>query len=217
MVVTMVLFQTTAAVLNLSLAPRRYTHYWVDMSENDQSAAGFRAARDEAASKAANPEERATALYEAHRDAIYRFLVRQGLSPAAAQDVTQDVFVDLLVYLAKGTPVNSEGWLYAVAGRAAVDYWRRERRTPWLELDSSAGAATDLSTSESSPEARAGREQRLRQVAAGVRRLPKELRLCIDLRMKGLRYREIAKILGVSTSTAAEWLASAVDRLRNGR
>jgi DNA-binding NarL/FixJ family response regulator len=45
-------------------------------------------------------------------------------------------------------------------------------------------------------------------------KLPKEQRLCIQLRRQGLRYREIADLLGVSTSTAAEWLSSAVDRLR---
>lgn len=63
------------------------------MSENDQDAANVPdARRDEVASKAASPKEQAIALYEAHRDAIYRFLMGQGLRPAAAQDVTQDVF-----------------------------------------------------------------------------------------------------------------------------
>src|ERR1022692_3420958 len=44
-------------------------------------------------------QERVVALYEAHRDGIYRFLVGHGLNPATAQDVTQDVFVDLFVAL----------------------------------------------------------------------------------------------------------------------
>ena len=52
-------------------------------------------------SRMADLRERVTALYEAYRDPIYRFLVGQGLNPAIAQEVTQDVFVDLFVTLEK--------------------------------------------------------------------------------------------------------------------
>ena len=160
-------------------------------------------------------KERVVSLYEAHRDGIYRFLVGHGMEPAVAQEVTQDVFVDLFVALERGTQLNSEqGWLYAVAGRAAVDYWRRGARPFEVELDPSADTALSLASKEPSPEAEAGRRERLRQVASELGRLPKEQRLCIQLRMQGLRYREIAKILKVSTSTAAEWLVSAVESLR---
>jgi RNA polymerase sigma-70 factor, ECF subfamily len=169
----------------------------------------------ESSSRTAGLQERVVALYEAHRDGIYRFLVGHGLSPSAAQDVTQDVFVDLFVALKKDTDVKTEqGWLYAVAGRAAVDYWRRERRPVHVQLDMDAGPAASLRSAEPSPEAQAGNQERRRRLATGISRLPKEQRLCIQLRMQGLRYREIATILGVSTSTAAEWLTSAIDSLR---
>lgn len=164
---------------------------------------------------AGSVRERVVVLYEAHREGIYRFLVGQGLSPVEAQDVTQDVFVDLFVALEKGTELRSEqGWLYAVAGRAAVDHWRREHRAFQVELDLETNAAGNLRSAEPSPEAQAGRQERLRRLAGGLCKLPKEQRLCIQLRMQGLRYREIAEILGVSTSTAAEWLVSAVEYLR---
>jgi RNA polymerase sigma-70 factor (ECF subfamily) len=159
-----------------------------------------------------------TALYEAHRDGIYRFLVGHGLNPCEAQEVTQDVFVDLFVALEKGTSVNSEqGWLYAVAGRAAVDYWRRGRRSIESGLDLNSTFAITLQSPGPSPEKEAENSQRLRRVAARLARLRKEQRLCLQLRMQGLRYREIAEILGISTSTAAEWLASGVDFLRETR
>ena len=164
---------------------------------------------------AGSVQERVIAIYETHRENIYRFLVGHGLESAAAQEVTQDVFVDLFVALEKGVHVSSEeGWLYTVAGRAAVDYWRRERRLFWVEFDLNADPTADLASAEPSPEAQAGYRERLRRLADGMAKLPKGQRLCIQLRMQGLRYREIAKLLGVSTSTAAEWLVSGVDRLR---
>lgn len=165
--------------------------------------------------KAEEFKERVIALYQAHRDGIYRFLIRQGLNPGMAQEVTQDVFVDLFVALEKGMQMKSEqGWLYAVAGRSAVDHWRRERRAILVDLDSGSNVAANLPSSEATPEAEAEHKERLGRVMAGLQTLPREYRLCIQLRMKGLRYREIAKSLGVSTSTVAEWLVSAVDRLR---
>jgi RNA polymerase sigma factor (sigma-70 family) len=160
-------------------------------------------------------EERVVALYETHRENIYRFLVAHGLSSAVAQDVTQDVFVDLFVALEKGTAMTSEqGWLYTVAGRAVADHWRREHRSVWVELDANPRAGENIASHVLTPEAQAGNKEQIDRVAKGMRRLPKEHRLCIHLRMQGLRYREIGKILEVSTSTVAEWLASAVDRLR---
>jgi RNA polymerase sigma-70 factor (ECF subfamily) len=186
------------------------------MSAGDNSSLQTRAV-GRSSSYAASVQERVVAIYETHRENIYRFLVGHGLEAAVAQEVTQDVFVDLFVALEKGANVSSEeGWLYTVAGRAAVDYWRRERRPVCMDLLLYANPTADLPSAEPSPEAQAGYRERLHRLAEGIGKLPKGQRLCIQLRMQGLRYREIAKLLGVSTSTAAEWLVSAVDRLRGG-
>lgn len=166
-------------------------------------------------STAESARDRVTALYEQHRNQIYRFLVAQGLAPAVAQEISQDVFVDLYKAIASGAKISAElGWLYTVAGRAAVDYWRREHRPIWVELDSDSSGADEIPSAAASPETSTLEKQKLQRVANGIRRLPKEQRLSIHLRMQGLRYREIGKILGVSTSTAAEWISLAVERLR---
>ena len=154
-------------------------------------------------------------VVETHRDGIYRFLVSQGVSPMAAQDLTQDLFVDLFVALEKGTPVTSEqGWLYTVAGRSVANYWRREHRSVSVDVGSDLNVEANVPSRDLNPEMQAVNKQQVERVAAGLRRLPKEHRLCIHLRMQGLRYREIARVLGVSTSTAAERLCVAVNRLR---
>jgi RNA polymerase sigma factor (sigma-70 family) len=159
--------------------------------------------------------ERVAALYQAHREEVYRFVVGQGLDPATAQDVAQEVFVRLFAALNKGTRLVSEqAWLYSVAAKLVVDYWRREGRSMWVELDSLAAPDESVQSKEPTPEVHALRKERLQRVAAAMARLPKEQRLGIHLRMQGLRYRAIAKILGVSVSTAAEWLSIAVERLR---
>jgi RNA polymerase sigma-70 factor, ECF subfamily len=176
----------------------------------------IRTDREAAMNLAPTPGERVAALYEAHRSEIYRFLVGQGLGAGTAQELAQDVFVKLFVAITKGTEILSEqAWLYGVASKLAVDYWRREGRSMWVELDSFPAMADSLRSKDLSPYAAAMRNDRLRRVAKAIARLPKEQRLGVHLRMQGLRYREIAKILGISISTTAEWLSIAVERLRS--
>jgi RNA polymerase sigma-70 factor (ECF subfamily) len=158
--------------------------------------------------------ERVTALYETHRESIYRFLVAQGIPPPIAQEITQDVFVKLFIALRDGaTIVSEQGWLYGVAAKSAVDHWRRERMPVWVELDMNS-ASEIFRSQDPTPEVAAARSEWLRRVAEALVKLPREQRMCVQLRSEGFRYREIARILGVAVSTASEWLSTAVERLR---
>jgi RNA polymerase sigma-70 factor (ECF subfamily) len=174
----------------------------------------IRAVGESALSKHDRLNHRVTALYEAHRDGIYRFLLAQGMPPAVAQEVTQDVFVKLFVALKQGVEILSEqGWLYGVAAKSAVSHWRRERTQVWVEIEATS-VRENLPSQDPNPETLAARTEGLRRIAEALTRLPKEQRMCIQLRSEGLRYREIARILDVAVSTASAWLTTAVDRLR---
>lgn len=167
------------------------------------------------AADASMPHERVAAIYESDREKIYGFLVGQGLEPAKSQEVAQEVFLRLFLALKKGTEIKSEqAWLYRVASNLAVDYWRREGRSMWVELDSLPAVMDHLPSKDLTPEAAAVRAQKLRRVATVLARLPKEQRLGVHLRMQGLRYCDIAKILGVSVATVSGLLSTAVERLR---
>jgi RNA polymerase sigma-70 factor, ECF subfamily len=186
------------------------------MSDADTFDVAIPSDREGAMSTAPTTDERVAALYAAHRGKIYSFLVGQGLVAAKAQDLVQDVFFKLFVALKKGSEIESEqAWLYNVASKLAVDYWRREGRPMWVELDAVPAMTENLRSKELTPEAAAVREQTLKRVAAALARLPKEQRLGVHLRMQGLRYREIAKILGVSVPTVSGLLSTAVERLRS--
>jgi len=162
--------------------------------------------------------ERVGQLYLAHREEVLRFLTGQGVPPATAQDITQEAFLKLLVALRDGHHINFEqAWLYRVAANRAVDYWRRERRLNMVEFDATGNTLSEtLESSEIGLDERAAQEQRSRRLADQIRNLSKEHRMCILLRSQGMRYREIASVLGVGVSTAAEWLEAAIERLRGG-
>lgn len=154
-------------------------------------------------------------LYETHRDGIYRFLVCQGLNPGDAQELTQDVFIDLHQALAKGVVIDSpKGWLYTVATRSAIDHQRRMSGRVEISLQSETGLMLAPPSNDPSPEFNAEEQERHRRMASGLAKLPNEQLLCIQLRLRGLRYREIAQAVRAPVSTVADRLAAAVAFLR---
>jgi RNA polymerase sigma-70 factor (ECF subfamily) len=74
------------------------------------------------------------AAFDQHKDAVYRFAWRMSSSPAAAEDVTQDVFLALLRDN-RFDPVRGSlrGFLLGIARNLLRKRWRDERR--WDELD----------------------------------------------------------------------------------
>src|ERR1035441_1581178 len=55
-------------------------------------------------------------LFEECREDVYRYLITLGLTPARAQDATQEVFLRLYAALKGGEEIeNPRGWIFRVA------------------------------------------------------------------------------------------------------
>lgn len=152
-------------------------------------------------------------LYETYRDNIYRFLVGLGLRPDVAQEATQDTFVEFHLALLRGDRIESpRSWLYKVASRTAQDYWRKYgREQAYIPLDT---AEHHIHSAIQTPEESAAARQRARRISVLLTKLPADQLLCVQLRTRGLRYREIAEAVGASVSTVACRLAAALVFLR---
>ena len=70
------------------------------------------------------------AAFDQHKDAVYRFAWRMSGSPAAAEDITQDVFVGLLRYPDRFDPARGtlRAFLLGIARNLALKHWRAEHR-----------------------------------------------------------------------------------------
>jgi RNA polymerase sigma-70 factor (ECF subfamily) len=154
-------------------------------------------------------DERVEEIYVAERDNIYSYLLYRGVSPQRAQELAQDTFLKLYLKMSKGEVVeNPRAWLYRVAHRFAL---RHHQRDPVFdEIDPN----TELQ--EPRPDAESGLIQRQRRAAlwAAIRALSPQQRNCLHLRVRGLRYREIAETVGISTSSVGEFLRRATVRLK---
>lgn len=151
-----------------------------------------------------------TALYRELREPLLRYLVCLGLSSDEAQDVVQDAFLSLHQHLASGgSQENIRGWVFRVAHNQARNRQGSYHRRFGKPLD----LETDARLDETTPERVVLQEERFRRLEEAIGLLSASERECLLLRAGGLRYREIAEVLGISTSTAGDTVERAIRKL----
>lgn len=128
-------------------------------------------------------------LFRQFQGDVYRWLVRLTRDPAAAEDLTVDVFWRIYRARARFDASRSFGaWARRIASNAAVDYLRKARRE---------AAAHPVLPPATTPSA-AGRDLQVRIERAFVR-LPPKLRVVAELAfVDGWPQDEIAEALGIS-------------------
>ena len=169
-------------------------------------------ARPAESADAAEAHEAVLRLFEAHRDGVHRYVRALGIADRDGEDLVQDVFLALFHHVARGRPrTNLRGWIFRVAHNLALRHLTREARRRRVRADLAArGAAAAGPT----PEDRYASRQREARLAVALTALPARERRCLQLRAEGLRYREIARVLGLSLGTVGNTMARALARLR---
>ena len=150
-------------------------------------------------------------LYERHLEEVHRYVLRIGVSPSQAGDVCQETFVRLFLALRGGQRIaNPRAWLFAVAHNMGIDAMRAlvrdEPFDPEMEIS--------LASREPNPEQTTMEREKSERIRLALGDLSKQQRYCVHLRAEGLRYREIAGILGTGISAIAESVDRAVKRIR---
>jgi RNA polymerase sigma-70 factor (ECF subfamily) len=155
---------------------------------------------------------------------LYGYLRRYLGDSTLADDVFQNTFLQLYTKIGQyepGRPVRP--WLYTIATHQAIDALRRNGRHQALSLDQKREELPDgdvhslMSLLESrgpSPLDLLQGEERRQQVRASVDRLPDFLRQVVVLAYyQGLKYREIAEIVGIPVGTVKSRLHAALMKL----
>lgn len=156
---------------------------------------------------------------------LYGYLRRYLGDSDLADDVFQNTFLQLYTKISQyeaGRPVRP--WLYTIATHQAIDALRRANRHQALSLDQN---RQDLGNGEvrnlvdllenrtPGPVEEADGAERRQRVRADVENLPDFLRQVVVLAYyQGLKYREIADILGIPVGTVKSRLHSALCRLQ---
>lgn len=155
-------------------------------------------------------------LFDEVGPGLYRYLRSRGLADDVADDVVQETFLALFRHLSLGRPRdNLRGWVFEVGRRLgsksrAQTVRRRNVEAPWVP----AVAATAVAPG-GTPETTIIADRRYARLQRVVAALPDRDRQCLLLRAEGLRYRDIAQVLGVSLGGVAKALARALGRIAN--
>ena len=155
-------------------------------------------------------EAEVVALFDQFRDPLLRYLASVGLPFADGEEVVQEVFLSLFRHLEQDKPRDHlRGWLFRVAHNLALKRRYRARR----DFEACCGAEELAIDPSPDPEARMANQETHQRLLAVVEALPRQDRRCLALRAEGLRYREIADVLGMSLGSVSLSLARSLARI----
>lgn len=147
------------------------------------------------------------------REPVYRYLLGM-LEPGEAEDAAQEAFLRLFTELQAGRRIdNVRAWVFQTAHNLAID--RRRRSVREEHWDEDAWKRIEEELREPGPDAQHAflEKERLLAMRAALSRLTPQERRSMELRAEGLRYREIAEVLGVRISSVQNYLARAIEKV----
>lgn len=152
------------------------------------------------------------ALYSAHRQTLYAFLLGRCGERELALDLLQEVFMRAWrnMPMLDGLPLERQrGWLLSVARNLVIDDARaaatRQKTTREIEREAAVRQSSALS-----PDAEALQRERLQQLDTAIRGLPQDLRTVLVLQVvDGRNSTEIGEMLDRPPGTVRYQLAQA--------
>ena len=146
------------------------------------------------------------ALYDLYKDRVYSVaLYFLHGDPAAASDVTQQVFLKLMTSLGQFRgDAEFSTWLYRLVANVCMDAGRRRKSDPAIADRS----RMEMFAGPASPEDDYARAQTENSVRAAVAALPPKFRIAVLLRyFEDLSYEQMATALHCSMGTVASRLS----------
>jgi len=161
-------------------------------------------------------------LYARHRKAVYRYVVRHCGNGATADELFQDVWMNVIRARTTYTPTaRFATWLYTLAHHRLVDHWRASGLLKTMCIDADADVDVDDMivaipvAGAHTPEDLVGNRQVGERLRAALACLPPVQRDAFLLQQEsGLSLAEIAALTGVGVETVKSRLRYAVAKLR---
>lgn len=153
-------------------------------------------------------------LFDESHGRLLRYAISLGLSVDDGEEIVQEVFLSLFKHLQLGkSRANLGGWLFRVTHNLALKKRGCNQRLKVLEVDGDGEAVEQRLDPGPNPEEQLTSNQRSERLRAVWRALPSRDQECLYLRSEGLRYREIARALGISLGSVSASLVRSLQRL----
>jgi RNA polymerase sigma-70 factor, ECF subfamily len=157
------------------------------------------------------------ALYARHKGAVYRYLLRHCGNAGTADELFQDVWMNVIRARAGYAPsAKFATWIYRIAHNRVIDHWRATGRVELVHagpdddpLEAIPGARND------EPDVRANANEIGARLAKALGTIPPAQREAFLLHQEGgLDLTEIAAITGTGVETVKSRIRYAVAKLR---
>jgi RNA polymerase sigma-70 factor, ECF subfamily len=159
------------------------------------------------------------ALYARHKGGVYRYLARQCRQPGIADELFQDVWMNLIRARASYAPTAKfTTWLYRLAHNRMIDHFRSSGHLTLVSSDDEANEEAVIAlpaARASEPEPRSQNRELGERLRAAVAALPPAQREAFLLQQEGeLSLAEIATLTGAGVETVKSRLRYALSKLR---
>jgi RNA polymerase sigma-70 factor (ECF subfamily) len=159
------------------------------------------------------------AIYARHKGGVYRYLLRQCRDVGIAEQLFQDVWMNLIRVRTTYQPsAKFTTWLYTLAHNRLIDHHRASGRVTLVSTDDENHAdvvAALPASRRSEPESRAANRELGERLKDAVAALPAAQRDAFLLQQEGgLTLEEIAALTGVGPETVKSRLRYATNKLR---
>jgi RNA polymerase sigma-70 factor (ECF subfamily) len=152
-------------------------------------------------------------LFEEFRNPLLRYVLSFGIPVHDGEEVVQEVFLSLFRHLQlQKSRKNLRGWIFRVAHNLALKRRGANQKSRERMAPERATAEKQFDPSPNPEEELSAAQRRLRLLAV-VEALPDDDQACLRLRAEGLRYREIAAVLGISLGSVSISLTRSLARL----
>ena len=159
------------------------------------------------------------ALYARHKGGVYRYLLRQCRQSGVADELFQDVWMNLIRVRSSYAPTAKfTTWLYRLAHNRLIDHYRASGHLTLVSADDEAHEETVAAlpgARSDQPQVRAENRELGERLRAAVGALPPVQREAFLLQQEGgLSLAEIADLTGVGIETVKSRLRYGLAKLR---
>jgi RNA polymerase sigma-70 factor, ECF subfamily len=151
-------------------------------------------------------------LFDQCQGRVLNYVLAFGLPFHDAEDIVQETFLSLFRHLELDRPrSNLNGWLFRVAHNLALK--RRVANQAFARKLVEENTLAQHPCKRPSAEEEVLFSQKQRRLRAVYEALPEQDQRCLYLRAEGLKYREIADVLGISLGGVSMSLARSLARI----
>jgi RNA polymerase sigma-70 factor (ECF subfamily) len=157
-------------------------------------------------------------LVNRHKNKVFTTILLIVKDTDTAEDLLQDTFIKAIHTMKTGR-YNEEGkfssWICRIAHNLAIDFFRKEKRSPMINIEDNSNIFNTLSFSEESIESIQIKEETHERLRELIQQLPDAQKEVLIMRhYADMSFQEIAETTGVSINTALGRMRYALINLR---